>query len=48
LLFPFSTLRLITDEAKYRELTTRRAQAADVSVEEFSFGDFFPAYRAPF
>jgi Acetyltransferase (GNAT) domain len=47
LLFPFSTLRLITDEGKYRELTTRRAQAADVSVDDFSCGDFFPAYRAP-
>ena len=47
LLFPFSTLRLITDEGKYRELTTRRAEAADVSVEEVSCGDFFPAYRAP-
>ena len=40
LLFPFSTLRLVTDEGKYRELTTRRAQAAVAS-------DFFPAYRAP-
>ena len=48
LLFPFSTLRLVTDEEKYRELTARRAQAAEVSVEEVSGGDFFPAYRAPF
>ncbi|MEX2220520.1 MAG: GNAT family N-acetyltransferase [Candidatus Rokuibacteriota bacterium] len=47
LLFPFSTLRLITDERKYRELTTRRAQAADVSVEDVSGSHFFPAYRAP-
>lgn len=47
LLFPFSTLRLITDEGKYRELTTRRAHAADVSVEDVSSGQFFPAYRAP-
>jgi hypothetical protein len=46
LLFPFSTLRLITDEGKYRQLTTRRAQAADVSVEDVACGDFFPAYRA--
>ena len=45
--FPFSTLRLITDEGKYRELTARRARAAEVPVEEFSRGDFFPAYRAP-
>ena len=47
LLFPFSTLRLITDAGKYRELTTRRAHAADVSVEDASSGQFFPAYRAP-
>lgn len=47
LLFPFSTLRLITDEGKYRELTTRRAHAADVSAEDVSSGQFFPAYRAP-
>jgi GNAT acetyltransferase-like protein len=46
LVFPFCTLRLITDEAKYRELTTRGAQAANVSAEEFSSGEFFPAYRA--
>lgn len=45
--FPFWTLRLITDEWKYRELTTRRAQAAEMPVEEFSRLDFFPAYRAP-
>jgi len=46
-LFPFSTLRLITDEGKYRELTKRRAQAANVLVEDVSWRDFFPAYRAP-
>jgi hypothetical protein len=45
--FPFSTLRLITDDGKYRELTTRRAQAANVPVEEFSSREFFPTYRAP-
>jgi hypothetical protein len=45
--FPFSALRLITDDGKYRELTTRRAQAANVPAEEFSFFEFFPAYRAP-
>jgi hypothetical protein len=45
--FPFWTLRLVTDEGKYRELTRRRAQAGHVSVEEISHGDFFPAYRAP-
>jgi GNAT acetyltransferase-like protein len=47
LLFPFSTLRLITDEGKYRDLTKRRAQAANVPVEDVSRRDFFPAYRAP-
>ena len=47
LLFPFSTLRLITDDGKYRELTTRRAQAANVPVEEFASREFFPTYRAP-
>lgn len=45
--FPFSTLRLVTDEEKYRELTARRAQAAAVPVEAVAGGDFFPAYRAP-
>ncbi len=45
--FSFSTLRLITDDKKYRELMTRRARTANVSVEEFSGRDFFPAYRAP-
>lgn len=44
--FPFSTLRLITDEGKYCELTTRRAQAANVPVQDVSCRDFFPAYRA--
>lgn len=45
--FSFSTLRLITDDGKYRELTTRRARIANVPVEEFAGRDFFPAYRAP-
>ncbi|MGH9891937.1 MAG: GNAT family N-acetyltransferase, partial [bacterium] len=45
--FPFSTLRLITDAGKYRELTRRRAQAANVPAEDPAGGDFFPAYRAP-
>ena len=47
LLFPFSTLRLVTDEAKYRSLTARRARAAEGSVEQVTCGDYFPAYRAP-
>jgi hypothetical protein len=45
--FPFSTVRLITDEGKYRELTARWAQAADASGEGTSGLEFFPAYRAP-
>jgi len=36
------------DEEKYRELTARRAQAADVSVEDVYCGEFFPAYGRPF
>lgn len=47
LLFPFCTLRLVTDPKTYRELTMRRARAAHVPVEEVAGGDFFPAYRAP-
>jgi Acetyltransferase (GNAT) domain len=45
--FPFSTLRLITDEEKYRDLTARRAQAVDVPMGELAAREFFPAYRAP-
>ena len=47
LLFPFSTLRLVTDEVKYRALTARRARVAEGSVEQVTCGDYFPAYRAP-
>lgn len=43
----FSTLRLVTDEGRYRELTMRRADAVNVPAEELSGGEFFPAYRAP-
>jgi Acetyltransferase (GNAT) domain len=46
-LWAFSTLRLITDEARYRELTARRAEATGVPVEALSATDYFPAYRAP-
>ena len=47
LVFPFFTLRLITDEAKYRELTTLRAQATGVPVADILQSSFFPAYRTP-
>lgn len=47
LLFPFWTLRLVTDPKAYRELTMRRARAADVPPEEMAGAGFFPAYRAP-
>ena len=47
LTFPFYTLRLITDEEKYRELTKLRAQAANLPAEEPFQTDYFPAYRAP-
>ena len=45
LLFPFLTLRLITHEEKYRDLSTLRAQAANRPVEDLLHSDFFPAYR---
>lgn len=45
--FPFWTLRLVTDPNAYRELTMRRARAADVPLEEMAGAGFFPAYRAP-
>jgi hypothetical protein len=47
LTFPFFTLRLITDEKKYRELAMLSAQAAGVAVEDRLQSDYFPAYRAP-
>ena len=47
LTFPFFTLRLITDEGKYRELTTLSAQAANLPLEARLQSDYFPAYRAP-
>lgn len=46
-LYAFSTLRLVTDEARYGELTARRAHEAGVPVEELAGREFFPAYRAP-
>ena len=47
LTFPFHTLRLITDKAKYRELTALRAQAANLPSGEPFQTEYFPAYRAP-
>jgi Acetyltransferase (GNAT) domain len=44
--FPFLTLRMITDDAKYRELTALSAQRANVPVEQQLQNDYFPAYRA--
>ncbi len=41
----FLTLRLITDEEKYRYLVELRAKALGVRVEELSDIEFFPAYR---
>ena len=46
-IFPFLTLRLITDEQKYRTLTTLSAQAAKLPLEDLLQSDYFPAYRAP-
>ena len=47
LLFPFYTVRLITNEKSYRELTALRAQSANVPSEDIFKSDYFPAYRAP-
>jgi Acetyltransferase (GNAT) domain len=47
-LFPLLALRLITDDKKYHDLVTRRAQAAHVTVDKLMSLDFFPVYRAPF
>lgn len=44
LLFPFLTLRLITNDETYRRLTNHRAQAGNALGDPV---DFFPAYRAP-
>ncbi len=46
LTFPFLTLRMITDGAKYGELTALCAQAANVPMEEQLQNEYFPAYRA--
>ncbi len=45
LTFPFFTLRLITDEEKYRALTALSAQAANLPLEAQLQSDYFPAYR---
>jgi lipid II:glycine glycyltransferase (peptidoglycan interpeptide bridge formation enzyme) len=47
LIFPFLTLRLVTNEEKYRELTALSAKAANLPFEELQQSDYFPAYRAP-
>jgi hypothetical protein len=45
--FPFLTLRLITHEEKYLDLTILSAKAAGRKVEELFQSDYFPAYRTP-
>ena len=45
--FHFHTLRLITDEGMYRELTALRAQAAKLPEGDSFQTEYFPAYRAP-
>ena len=44
--FPFFTLRLITDEARYRHLVDQRARTANVAADALLATNFFPAYRA--
>jgi hypothetical protein len=43
----FLTLRLITDEEKYRYLVGLRARALNAEAEDLLKSDFFPAYRYP-
>ena len=45
--FPFHTLRLITHEERYGELTALRAKAANLPADTTFQTDYFPAYRAP-
>ncbi len=47
LIFPFLTLRLVTNEDKYRELVVLSANAASVAVEGLQQSEYFPAYRTP-
>ena len=47
LLFPFHTLRLITNEETYRQLTALRAKASHIATEEMVKSNYFPAYRSP-
>lgn len=42
----FLTLRLITDQEKYRDLVELRAKTLDIQTEELLKSDFFPAYRS--
>ncbi|RUR76282.1 GNAT family N-acetyltransferase [Chlorogloeopsis fritschii PCC 9212] len=44
--YTFSTLRLITDEEKYRYLVELRAKKLNIQTEELLKSDFFPAYRS--
>ncbi len=47
LTFQFHTMRMITDEEKYRDLTALRALAANLPADAPFQTDYFPAYRAP-
>lgn len=44
--FSFLTARLITDEAKYRQLVDARARSLNLSAETLLNSDYFPAYRS--
>ncbi|WP_407889212.1 GNAT family N-acetyltransferase [Scytonema sp. NUACC26] len=43
----FMTLRLITDQEKYRSLVELRAKSLKIDVEKILQTEFFPAYRSP-
>jgi len=47
LTFPFFTLRLITDQEKYRTMAALSADAARLPLEDVLQSAFFPVYRAP-
>ncbi len=42
----FLTLRLITDQEKYRDLVELRAKTLNIQTEELLKSEFFPAYRS--
>lgn len=46
-IFPFYTVRMITDQDRYAALTKLRTETASATGVEFVDSDYFPAYRTP-